>query len=461
MSAPPETSPPEWLRAAVHPLRAESLWIGGSEVYLTVRDEAVGALDIELSQVAGREALCRVGDVSLSYRFAGEAAADRPEGDHRRAAECCRQVASRLTPHAEALSAAVRALRLMPRPRPGLSLLFYEDDLLRAKDPAAEVTRALARERDGDPAVRIDAVTLHLDEPCDQACRFCWYAQERDDAEVLGSRRWRRARNADDETSVVSVTRAILDGLAASQPPGQLVLFGHDWSLHPELDGLFDLFEAEERVPLVLIGPGASLARRGLAKRIARLRTSVRVELGLHGYEAGTHDALVGRPGAHAGVWESLAALGDGGVDTTLFTLVTASNVDELPTLLASLVGQVRRVRLSVFRPERLLRARRQGWDTEMLAVAPVRLRGALEDALAAGLPEGFIEFLDAVAVCAAPPALRPHLQRSTPSPAEPAFSYYAPCATCAQRDRCVGVSEAVAQRFGPEAVAPEPPSPQ
>jgi hypothetical protein len=454
---PPAASTPEWLRAAVRPLWAEGLHLDRNEVLLTVRDEADRLLHLELSQGAGRDALCRIGDVSVSYRFPEAPRGGVPEDDHKRAAARCRELAARLAPYAEALSAAVRALRLAPRPREGRSLLFYEDDLLRAKEPAAEVTRVLAQSRAAAPDLPLDAVTLHLDEPCDQACRFCWYAQERDDAEVLGARRWRRARNADDETSVVSAARAILAALAAQSPPGQFVLFGYDWSRHPDLDALFGLLEAEERVPCVLVGPGKALASRGLVQRLARLRAPVRVELGLHGHEAGTHDALVGHPGAHGAVWESIAALRDGGIDTTLSTLVTPSNVDELPALLASLVGQVQRVRLSVFRPERLLRARRQGWDLEGLAVPPVVLRRALEATLAAGLPEGFIEALDAFAVCAAPPELRPHLSRTPPSPAEPAFSHYAPCAACRHRERCVGVSEAVAERFGPEAVAPEP----
>lgn len=409
----------------------------------TVRDAAGEELTIEWWE--GRPERPSYRDGRL-LRFAHRGALDAERAD---------RLVDALLADEERIAALGRRARLAPatRPREGQIVFLTEKAL------GLSIARALPRARSIEAATRaaldraaagaaVGHVMLYFEARCEQACEFCEEPglRERPLARLVA-----RALDVQQALGADLVSRGAFAALLAwvRERPERIVLHvtGHDWLRHPHLDALLGALERGPGVPLRLQGPSLALADRALARRVAALPGLQHVATTLQSSDPREHDAMVGRPGAHARLLAALEVLSEEGVAVLLTLVLTRRALRTLPATLAWLRERGRAAQLCAFVPDRAM----EGGER---ALAPLdELRAAL--AGVAPADHAAIASLVGVPPCGAPAALRGALAPAIDTAERERAVFPAPCAGCAGRARCPGVPESYARVYGARGLEP------
>ncbi|MBP6832387.1 MAG: radical SAM protein [Deltaproteobacteria bacterium] len=282
---------------------------------------------------------------------------------------------------------------------------------------------------------------LYLEARCAQACEFCAQPVQRERVlpralAVLDARVDRLT--GDIVTS--GALDALLEACERRRPSVAVTITGHDWLRHPARDAIIDALARHPALPKRLLGPHTGLADPALARRVAAIPGLRAVALTLQAADPAAHDAMVGRPGAFREVLGAIERLEEGGAFVEINTVLTRRAVEHLPRLLPWLAARGWKASLAAFAPERLLP------DPERLHPPGSLVRRALVEQAAAA--ESVVNSLVGVALCVVPAALHRRTHKTVAAGlADPAET--SPCARCAVREQCSGVSESYLRAHG------------
>ncbi len=331
-----------------------------------------------------------------------------------------------------------------------LHLSYYAEDGV-DHAAAADRVRALARALAGfegaaprrlplAPSDGHHSVELRINRTCNERCRFC--------------------NTPADSPAILPDRAAVLAHIAAAAAGGcaTLLLTGRETTLDPALPDYVAAARAAG-IPDVRIQTNATTLGRGPILPALLAAGATGFEVSLHTVTPATFAALIGPaellPHTLAGL-DALAATP--GLHLTIVTVVTTANLDELPTLMATIATRWPTVRAVVLSPVAPVG---DGADALDLVPPYARLGPAVAAALTMAAEVGLTAVIPArcgLPPCVLPAALRDRHDavRSTRGGAiEAGKRKPAPCATCALDRRCPGVWAAYLERHGPAGLTP------
>lgn len=161
------------------------------------------------------------------------------------------------------------------------------------------------------------AATLELTRRCNLRCAHCYLG---DQAE--------QHRLRDRELDAAAVKAALSEWAAAGCL--YLTITGGDPMLRPDFADIYR--QARELGLVVTVFCNGTLVTDAIVALFRELPPR-RVEISLYGATAGTHDAVVGIPGAHANTWTGIRRLQAGGIRISLKTLLLTTNLHEFEAM--------------------------------------------------------------------------------------------------------------------------------
>jgi molybdenum cofactor biosynthesis enzyme MoaA len=284
------------------------------------------------------------------------------------------------------------------------------------------------------------AIDLLLGSRCDQECVFCRSGAHKAPVPEEGV-----------ETGALDAVLPLLVELAERAGEVVVTLSGADPLRAPAFDPV--LAAMRRALPEALVGvitPGTLLADKDRVRDLKRRGLDF-VELSIHGPDAATHDAMVGRAGAFGEVLEAIPNVRLHEIACRLSTVVVAGNLARLPETLALFRSMKMRVTLRAYAE-----------DTRPIEVSRDLCfkNSALAGILDANreLAEGTIESIRNAPYCTLPAWARRLSRYEAPNFGPGAGVVPASCGACPRHGvTCASVGPSYLALFGDAELAPVP----
>ena len=298
-------------------------------------------------------------------------------------------------------------------------------------------------------------IQLYFRNPCVQSCEFCTEPMMRPHVKRITSV-LRNYHEMGLDLVGLGIFSMLLDLLGEREGPTSLCVTGNDWTRHPRMEEILSRLEREEKVPIRLIGPHASLSDAPFARRIARIPMLREIRVSIFSPLPEKHDEITGTTGAGQQILQAVANLKAAGVSPAVNTVLTRKALSEFPGLAHWIEEQDLKITLLAFVPDVLpdtFMGFKGEWDSKAL-LAPYSEMLETLDSLSEKA-KSHIDSVHGFPLCAIPEDLA-HLVRGSgiSEEAEPEIML-APCTNCAAKPQCSGVPKTYADHYGDRGLTP------